>query len=221
LADRPDEPLQRFWSGAAERRVMLIPPGEYHLAVKPTQFDSSRLLWPMKFVVNPGEITTASLDSFLRLELPDGAGDIYSWEAAAADFPEQSVQRFSSGAAQRRAMLLPPGDYKLALRPQQFEGERLVWPETFTVEADRATSAALTSGIRLVGPPDAKPTFDVRILADGNVVQSAGDTWNVQVVPPGTYRVETRPHGQKQWQDLAESCEVKSKGVTELPYPGK
>lgn len=52
------------------------------------------------------------------------------------------------------------------------------------------------------------------------LIQSASHTWNVQVAPPGTYRVEIRPDGRKQWRSLTEKCEVKAGRVTNLHYTG-
>lgn len=224
-AGQPDRIAQTFWSNSPTR-LALVPPGDYQVAIHPSQFDSKELIWPTSFTVPPDDIVRVRIDGGVRLELPDEANDIYSWSLVAADRPEQIVQQFWASSPARIA-LAPPGTYRVALRPRQFDGNEIVWPDPVEVGVDAWTTAAIASGIRFVADdPGTKPSFQFRVLARGEddvadpqIVQRGPGKWTAELLPPGRYTVEVRFAETDDWIALPQPIEVQASQVVEIRLP--
>ena len=118
-------------------------------------------------------------------------------------------------------MVVPPGKYQVVLRPFQFGDEQLRWPKEIEVAAEKSAVLKLDGGIRIVGPADAKPEFDFQIIdpAKKMTVLKRSQTWAVQLLPPGTYRVEVRSKGNGPWQVLADQVQVEGGRILEVKMP--
>src|SRR5688500_11677306 len=98
-------------------------------------------------------------------------------------------------------MLLPPGEYRVAAQPVQYQSARLVWPAKVQVAEGKQAVLSMASGIQSAGPKGAGskalyPAFCFRIIAAGGTeaVQYGSGTVALQLVPPGTNRVEVRAY---------------------------
>jgi hypothetical protein len=215
-ADDPDDVVQWHFPS---RNTMLLPPGVYNLALKPTQFDggSQRVVFPQKITVAAGKINTIRLDSGIQLELPKDAGKINNWQLVKADNTDKVIQWHF---IDRKTMLVPPGDYKIALRPYRYGSgsRRRVWPETYSVNAAEIRKVVLKSGLRFAGNDDDKPKFLFQIFneAGDQSVWSQQRTWDIQLLPPGTYTVKIKSDGEDTWVTLPKKVVVETDKVAEV-----
>lgn len=213
-AGKPDQRLQ--WH-PGDRRTMLLPPGEYRVAVQPVQYSSERLVWPKSVTVKEGQWAPARLASSVRLELPKEA-ELHHWEVVR---PDNAVKRLQWQPGDQRVMLIPPGEYRVAIQPVQFTSERLVWPAKVEVQEGKQAVVTIAGGVQLVGPKGAAPAFDFRILpADGKEpVQSGSQTWAPQLLPPGVYKIEVRANQGAPWKVLADKVVVEDRKLTKVEMP--
>ena len=190
--DKPDEAVQ--WQ-YGDQTAMLVPPGEYHVAVQPTQFNSKRLVWQSKVRVGKGEHQTVKLTSGVTLEMPKEAGPLYAWDVAPADKPEERLQL---QRGDHRSMLLPPGEYQVAVQALQFGSGRLVWPTPLTVKEGQFAAAKLGSSVRLDLPKDAQ-LYRWELVRAGKPdkpdkpLQFQPGDQRAMLAPPGTYQVAIQP----------------------------
>src|SRR5438445_11827998 len=85
------------------------------------------------------------------------------------------------------SMAIPPGEYQVAMQPIQFDSQRVVWPQKVRVEPGQQVTFKLDSGVRMVGPPGARPEFELQVVSDKTqTVQWRRQTWNTQTMPLGT-----------------------------------
>jgi hypothetical protein len=206
-----------------EHRLMLVPPGKYQVAIAPYQFNCQRLVWSTEIEVKENEQVPARLNSGLKIEFSKDVDPPYHWAAIPAGKPDTVIQWQVGEAA---TMLVPPGKYQVITRPTQFNSESVTWPQELEVKNGGLTTLKLDTGIRIVGPKDAKPDFDFQIVdpETKKTVQWRVKTWAVQVVPAGTYRVEIRADGNAPWKPLAEKVTVEAGKITEVKMaelPGK
>jgi hypothetical protein len=189
---RADKPAERLQWHLGDQKVMLVPPGEYHVAVQPIQYNSETLIWQQKVQVKKGEYPTVKLTSGISLDMPKEAGPLYMWEAAAAGKPDQRLQWH---LADRRTMLLPPGEYRVAVQPVQYNSDRLVWPGAVTVKEGQFAVAKLASSVRLELPEGAQlyRWEVVRANQPDERLQWQSGNQRVMLVPPGEYRVAVQP----------------------------
>jgi PKD repeat protein len=177
----------------ADVRSMLVPPGEYLVTVKPTQYNSERLVWPAKFTVKEGEPTVVKLGSSIKIEVPNSVGPLHSWEIVRPDKPDQAIQRHLGDV---RYTLAPPGEYLLAIKPTQYDSERLVWPAKVAVKDGEPTIVKLGSSIKLDMPENAGPLFRWEIVRPDKpdrVVQTHRGDIRSMLAPPGEYLVVVKP----------------------------
>ncbi len=213
-AGKPDQRLQ--WH-PADRRTMLLPPGEYRVAVQPVQFNSERLVWPKSVTVKEGEWAPARLASSVRLELPKDA-ELHHWEVV---FPDNAAKRLQWQRGDQRVMLIPPGEYRVVIQPVQFTSERLVWPAKVDVPEGKQAVVTIAGGVQLVGPKGAAPAFAFRILPAGGkeAFQSGSQTWAPQLLPPGAYKIEVRANQGAPWKVLADKVAVEDGKLTKVEMP--
>jgi hypothetical protein len=187
---RPDAIVQ--WANG-DQRAMVVPPGDYQLAVQPTQFDSQRVVWPQKIQVTPGKQVTFQIGSGVRIEMPKELGPLWRWMLAPYGQPD-NVMQWTSG--DQRVLAVPPGDYQVASQPNQFDSQRVVWPQRVQVPRDQEVTFTLGSGARLEMPKEVGQPWQWQLLGYGQtdkVVQWANGDQHVIVVPPGDYQVALQP----------------------------
>jgi hypothetical protein len=221
LSAGSDQAVVQWQSGAL--RKMLLPPGRYRVAVHPTQYDynSQRMIWSAAFDVALARFTRAALDSGVEIKTPgDSKERPWKWEIVDARDDNKVVQ-WQSG--DRPVMLVPPGDYRVAVHPTQYDynSQRLVWPEKLTVTAGKPTVAALGSGVRFAAPADKQPEFQFRFLKPKSnaQVQWGNAPHSVQLLPPGEYRVEVRKTQWDSWQTHVPNITVEAGKIREVPWP--
>jgi hypothetical protein len=192
------EPVQSYWSSSA-LRFMLVPPGEYRLAAKPLQFTSLDQLWPATVVVRPESVTEVRLASGVRLTLHDQANDVYAWSLLPEDDAEgaEPVQYYWSNP-ERRLMLAPPGNYRLAFMPHQFHSQQMIWPDTVRVVEGEVTPVGVLSGLKLTLPAEANGIYSWSLKPAGQpdrVVQSfwSDSPTRLMLAPPGDYQIAIKP----------------------------
>ncbi len=109
---KPDEVIQ--WQ-LHSFRTMVVPPGEYQVATLAMEQYSQRLVWPDKVRVQPGQQSTARLDSGVRLEMPKDAS-LARWQLVRLGKPEEVIQ-WQLGTF--RTMVVPPGEYQLDVKADE------------------------------------------------------------------------------------------------------
>jgi hypothetical protein len=186
------------------------------------QYSSERLVWPTPVTVKDGQFAVAKLASTVRLELPQGA-ELHRWEVVRADKLDQRVQ-WQLG--DQKVMLVPPGEYRVAVQPVQYTSARLLWPAKVQVAEGKQAVLSMASGIQLAGPKGAgakapDPAFGFRIIAAGGTeaVQYGSGTWAPQLVPPGTYKVEVRANDNVPWKPLADKVVVEEGKLAKVEMP--
>ncbi|MBI4583751.1 MAG: hypothetical protein HY717_06985 [Planctomycetes bacterium] len=211
----PGNPGKALQWQKGDLKAMVLSPGAYQVAIQPSQYGSGRLVLAEKIEVMPDALHVLKLRSGIKIEMPKEAGQLFQWEAVEAGKPHQRVQ-WQNGDL--NAMVLSPGAYQVAIQPTQYSSERLVWPEKLAVQDDQFTVLNLQSGIRLAGPEGAKPEFECRFLdaETRRLVQSARSTWNVQLLPPGRYRVEVRKSAAVPWKPAGDPVQVDAGKVAEV-----
>ena len=99
---------------SGEHPLMALPPGDYQVAMQPTFGSSQRVVWPQKVQILPDQQVTFKLDSGVQLEMPKEMGPLWQWQLVRFGKPDQVVQWLSGD---QRAMVVPPGDYQVAMQP--------------------------------------------------------------------------------------------------------
>jgi hypothetical protein len=120
-------------------------------------------------------------------------------------------------------MLVPPGSYRIALRPLLNPGRpRLVWPEAVQLKEGQTLVWKPDSGLRLVGAQGAKPPAFFRIVerATKKTLLEGYGTWAVQVIPPGVYAVDVRAGNfPLPWRSAADKVQVEKGQIAEVRLP--
>ena len=215
---RPEEVVQ---AQDAAHATISLPPGEYQVATKPTQFDSLRVLWPQKLEVQTGQPVTLKLDSGVRFDVAPDLGPLWQWWLVRPEKPDQALQRQNGD---QRLMLVPPGEYRVTTQPTQFDSQPVLWPQKIQVKLGQPVTFKASSGVRMIGPPGAGTGFEFQFLNDQKkTAQSGPQTWNTQALPPGTYTLQMRRQFGE-WKTVVESIHVGDGQITEahiaqLPAP--
>ncbi len=188
--DQPDEAVQWHQGG---HPLMLLPPGEYRIAVQPSQYTSGRTVLPEKIAVKNGEVEIIKLRSGIKLDMPEESGPLFQWEAVEAGSPEKSVQ-WQKGDL--RTMVLSPGAYQVAIQPSQYGSGRLVLAEKIEVKPEAFYTLKLRSGIKIEMPKEAGQLFQWEAVdpgSPGKALQWQKGDLKSMVLSPGTYQVAIQP----------------------------
>src|SRR3989475_12781355 len=120
-------------------------------------------------------------------------------------------------------MVVPPFFFLMIRRPPR----STLFPYTTLfrsqVQPGQQATVKLDSGVRMVGPPGASPDFEFQFLNDKKQsVQWGRQTWNTQVLPPGTYSLQIRRQFGE-WKTVAEHVQVREGDIvdvhiSELPH---
>jgi len=200
FGDDPQAPFQwRILDAQSQKEIAVvrgstisapIPPGQYRLALTRYQNEGQEVIFPRPVEKKADEPLRISLYTAVEMSLPSWAPVPYRWELCQADHPDQIVQ-WLTGA--HPVMLVPPGDYRLALKPTQFDGKWVTWPQVIHVEQDEHVVVNLDSAIE---PPPALANraapyrWGLRpdmTSDDEQTVQEEYGAWLPMLVPPGKY----------------------------------
>jgi len=175
---------------SAGRASVSITPGSYKLALKRFQYEGEEEIFPAVFEKKPDQPIDATIHTAIEIELPPLMKSIFQWRAVDAAHPDRVVQHL---AGSHRVMLLPPGDYRVAMEPTPFDSKWVMWPQTVHLEARQHQVLKLDSGVM---PPDglasAPPPYSWGLWPQGKPdaqpVQNVLGAWTGICVPPGTYQ---------------------------------
>jgi hypothetical protein len=218
---RAPEKLVQWQAG--DRSTMLVPAGDYRIAIHTTAWDNNggRLVWPQTVHVERNQRAVVHLASRIQLVIPERYGSISRWEAISADADQKAVQW---QAGNLRTMLVPPGRYRIGIHPTWWDndGQRLIWPLELTVTEGKQTSVALDSGIRFVAAPDQKLSFTFGFvdLKTNRTIQWGRNAEAVQFLPAGDYRVEVQRSAANPWETYVPKVSVEAGKVREVTWKG-
>src|SRR4029077_5773728 len=128
---KPDKPDQAVQRQNGDQLTIVVPPGEYQVAMQPTEYNSQPVVWPQKIQVQVGQQVTFKLDSGGRLEMAQNMGPLWQWWLVKADKPDRAVQR-QKGA--QLTIVVPPGEYQVATQPNEYASQPVVWPQKIQVQ---------------------------------------------------------------------------------------
>jgi len=211
---KPDQVIQ--WQ-LHSFRTMMIPPGDYQVATLPLEQYSQRLVWPDKVRVQPGQQATVKLDSAVLLDMPKDA-PLARWELVRFGKPDEVIQWQLHSF---RTMVVPPGDYQVAILPMEQYSQRLVWPDKVRVQPGQQARAKLDNGVRLEMPKDA-PLARWQLVRFGkpeDVIQWQLGSFRTMVVPSGEYQLDVKADESGPWKTVADSISVRRGHVTEVRVP--
>jgi hypothetical protein len=134
-------------------------------------------------------LVALTIDSSLRLEIPQQLGTPWRWEVARSEKPDQVIQWHSGD---QRTMIVPPGEYQLSLNQFSSEAQWVRWPKTIEVRDKQQVIANLDSDIQLNVPGiQALWRWSVPIAGiPDQIVQWLNGETRLMLVPPGEYQVE-------------------------------
>ena len=196
LVEHPDHVIQ---SQSGRHTVMLLPPGDYRVAIHPSAFDSSsgKLVWPETVHLEPNQRMILRLNSALELAIGDRYEPLWKWEATSADGAQPLVQ-WNRGDL--RTMLLPPGRYRVAILPTAWNqnSQTLIWPQVVEVAAGRLTRVVLNTGVELDARVDVRHPLNNWEIVDTRdpkktVQWQSGNRLNMLLPPGDSYRVVLHP----------------------------
>jgi hypothetical protein len=123
-----------------------LPSGQYRLALTRFQFEGQEVFFPQAIAHRAGEKRRLAVRTAIEIATPGWPKPRWRWEVVKADQPDDVVQWHYST---HPVMLVPPGEYQMAIRPMQFAGTRLLWPQTIRLNEDQHAILTLDSGIKL------------------------------------------------------------------------
>ena len=136
---------------------------------------------------------TAELKSGIQIVPPDWGSPPWRWEVMKVGRLDEVVQALDGA---HLTMPLAPGEYQVATKPTQFDGQRVVWPQTIQVQTGQPVTLKLDSGARLDMAQDLGPLYQwwlVRPEKPDQAVQRQNGDQRVMLVPAGEYQVTTLP----------------------------
>jgi hypothetical protein len=127
------------WTRRQGQRLLLVPPGDYQVALRQDEHDTGKLAWPQRVALADGQMGVVSADSGIRLAMPENAR-VDRWQVVNAGAPEEVVQW---ARREERTLIVPPGDYRVVVQPDEHKPEKQVWPDTgvLKVSAGRIVQA--------------------------------------------------------------------------------
>jgi len=213
------------------QRVESITPAQYEAAIQTrrdrlqvTQAMNEKLAsiksgatWPEPPEIGQLEVleqqTLAQLQKGVRLEMAQNMGPLWQWWLVSLSKPDQAVQRQNGD---QRTMVVPPGEYQVAMQPTEYNSQPVVWPQKIQVQVGQQATFKVSSGVRMIGPSGASPDFEFQFLNDKKqIAQTGRQTWSTQVLPPGTYSLQIE-HQFGQWRTVAEQVQVIEGQITEV-----
>jgi uncharacterized protein (UPF0548 family) len=162
--------------------------GKYRLSVKRDPYEGQEVTFPRVYEYEAGKPLKIELKTTLELAAAKWAGEIYWWGVVSPDKPDQPVQ-WAHGT--HKTILLPPGEYRLAIQPVAYRTQRLVFPEKLVVKEKENTVVKVDSGVSVPKFVSALPAPYLWAVYPGEgdkPVQHIEGAWSPIMVPPGEYR---------------------------------
>jgi hypothetical protein len=172
----------------------VIPSGDYRLALQRYEDEGNEVIFPQIVQKTSDQPLRASISTAVEITLPSWAPIPYRWELLPPASSANADKEVQWLYGKHTVMLVPPGDYRLAVWAGSDPKTRLIWPDPIHVEQDADVVVKLDSGI---APPPALARLPAPYLwgvwrADGDPSQDplvyAEHDWRPLLVPPGTYR---------------------------------
>jgi len=205
-------PSQVIQDLSRDTRSTIVPPGDYQITSL-VQGTGNWVTWPQKIQVQPGQQATFTVNSSLRLEVPQElVSSLYRWQVVRFGNPSQVIQDLDRD---HRTTILPEGDYQITSLGQG-TSNWLTWPQKVGVQSGKESTTILDSGIRVNGPGATGSEFEVKD-ATGRAIESWRDT-SVELLPPGRYTLVARPSPSNEWKNVGDFV-AKSGGLTEVAIP--
>ena len=197
-----------------DHRTTVLPPGEYQVG-SVSEGTSNWITWPEKVQVQPGQQTAFTMNSSLRLDVPqDLVSSLYRWQVVRFGSASQVLEDLDRD---HRTTVLPPGEYQVR-SVSEGTSNWITWPQKTEVQSGSEAVFKLDSGVRLVGP-GAGANYEFHVLdKNGGMVLS----WQralTQLLPPGRYTVEGRPDASTAWKPISQVTEVRPGWSTEVTVP--
>ena len=190
LADHPDQIVQ-FMSSA--HPVMLLPPGDYFIETKPSQYESEWVRWPQRLHLEDGQHLVLKIDSGVTIPDSLAAQPAPSSWSLLTITDHKTVQHASNTWGM---LCVPPGKYLWSIRRSQYNSMNAIGPEPLTVETGRPTFLPLPAQVELVpnavaGAPYGFSLYDVK-TSRKIASEWAGNATGCRV-PPGDYQLSIVP----------------------------
>jgi hypothetical protein len=113
---------------------------------------------------------------FQALEMAQNMGPLWQWWLVSLSKPDQAVQRQNGD---QRTMVVPPGEYQVAMQPSEYNSQPVVWPQKIQVQVGQQATFKVSSGVRMIGPSGASPDFEFQFLNDKKqIAQTGRQTWS-------------------------------------------
>ena len=196
-------------------RTTILPPGNYQVASTGMGTEYQPVTWPQKIQVQPGQQATFTINSGMRLEMPQEiASRLSHWQARA--FGTGRVMQELD--ANHRATILPPGDYQVASTGVGTEYQPVTWPQKIQVQYGKDSTVSLDCGLRLIGPGSGLAyEFSLKDETGRGLEEWKGPT--LQLVPPGKYSLEARSNLSTGWKKIQNNVVIKPGTITEITVP--
>jgi len=178
-----------------------VPPGQYLWAVQRTEYNSLQVVFPEPLTVKAGEMTTGPIPAKVDLVASAWTTMPYSFNVYDAKTNRKVAAEW---AGQATSCWLPPGDYRLAITPTQYDTKEITWVDNMHLDYNSKLKVSLNSGID-VEPFDSKEPAPhvLSFIPEGqtDAAQNWFGQWSGVLLHPGRYHVVVQQY-QYEWQGV-------------------
>jgi Ca-activated chloride channel family protein len=165
-----------------------------------------------RITVVPGQLNDVVLECGVSVQPAEWLKELYRYTLV----DEKGLSLAFHGNA-AGPQIVPPGRYRLVLRPSEHGNNDLAWGEVL-VPAKGFAEVPVNSGARFLHQEKTKPPYAIIFVGlDHGGEYMARQTWNPLPLPPGRYRLDwwESEHGSKR-QTLAEEIVVEAGSILEV-----
>lgn len=170
--------------------IMAVAPGDYKLQISELAVEGEWITWPQRLTVRPGTQLKVTVDSSLRLNIPDQLGSPWRWRVIHANASQDVIEWLSGD---HRVAAVPPGEYQVQVSESSLEGNWVTWPEKIQVQSGQQSTMTIDSSLKVEIPPEFGTPWRWRVVPFGNpdeVVQWRDGNHLTALLPPGEYEIE-------------------------------
>jgi len=207
-AARADNPGTTAQWQSGSHSFMALAPGEYLVELQSADTGSSTV-WPQRIQVLPGQQTTLSINSGLRLAVaPELVSTLNRWQLVPFGNPSQVIQDLSRDTL---TGIVPPGEY-LIKSVGHGTYNWITWPQKIQVQPGQQATFAINSSLRLDVPADVINTLNrwqvVRFGNASEVIEDLDRDHRTTILPPGEYQIKSVGHGTYNWITWPQKIQV-------------